>query len=542
VPKDLRGTVIWTSRDGSILGSVIGVDRGVEVGAMTSQESWELFQKLKGISDIKEPPENWYKLLELLRRLPLAIAQAAAYIRKTKVSVQQYLIFFSESESRQSNLLSQEFTDVYRSEVPNSVMHTWLISIRRISEESPCGEKILNTIAFFDNKGLPFELLRAAAGPTFSEDDVLLAASRLIEYSFLQAQSAIDNELPVYEQHRLVHLATRQALTKIQTRSVSGEALRIMTDLFPNGTYGTWSSCRLYLPHALKAAAWVDTEGYNNLAPSLLSCIGRYYWEQGQLDDAERLEVQVLELRKEVLGEKHPDTTRAMANLAATWRKQGRLDDAERLEVQVLELRKEVLGEKHPDTIAAMANLAATWREQGRLDDAERLEVQVLELRKEVLGEKHPDTIRAMASLAATWWEQGRLDDAERLEVQVLELRKEVLGEKHPDTIGAMASLAATWRKQGRLDDAERLEVQVLELQKEVLGEKHPDAIRAMVDLASIHRQPGCNGQETGLEVMPCNSSNILDSTQQETTSNKFLSQLKSWKRRIVRRRKPGEP
>jgi hypothetical protein len=66
----------------------------------------------------------------------------------------------------------------------------------------------------------------------------------------------------------------------------------------------------------------------------------------------------------------------------------------------VLELQKEVLGEKHPDTITAMANLALTWRQQGRSNEAEQLQIEVLELRKEVLGEKHPDTIRAMANLA----------------------------------------------------------------------------------------------------------------------------------------------
>jgi hypothetical protein len=66
----------------------------------------------------------------------------------------------------------------------------------------------------------------------------------------------------------------------------------------------------------------------------------------------------------------------------------------------VLELCKEVLGPKHPDTIRAMANLAATWWQQGRSNEAEPLQVEVLELYKEVLGPKHPDTIRAMANLA----------------------------------------------------------------------------------------------------------------------------------------------
>ena len=500
VPKGSNGAVIWTSRDGAILGRLVGVNRGIKVGAMTDEESLSLFQRLCG-ETLTDKASEVEELLNLLQKLPLAIAQAAAYIRRTKVSIQAYLRAFKESENRQSNLLSEEFDDTYRSGVPNSVMLTWLISMKQISQESQCGENILNTVAFLDNQGLPFELIKAAAGPEYDEDQVLSAAGRLTEYSFLQAQRTVDDGLPVYEQHRLVQLAARRALNLEQTRLYSGKALKIMTDLFPDGGVETWGSCKLYLPHSLKAVAWLEAEGYSDLAPILLARMGVYYWEQGRSDEAEELEVQVLELRKEVIGEKHPDTITAMANLASTWWQQGRSEEAEQLEVQVLELRKEVLGEKHPDTISAMASLAATWRQQGRSEEAEQLEVEVLELRKEVLGEKHPGTLSAMASLAATWRQQGRSEEAEQLEVQVLELRKEVLGEKHPGTISAMANLAATWRQQGRSEEAEQLEVQVLELRKEVLGEKHRDTLSAMASLAATWWQQGRSEEAEQLDV-----------------------------------------
>ncbi len=391
-----------------------------------------------------ELSKNKKILLELLQYLPLAIAQAATYIRKTKVSVQQYLTFFHESESRQLSLLSQEFPDVYRSGVPNSVMRTWLISMEQIGKESLCSEKILRTITFFDNKGLPFELIRRAAGSNFSDDEILLATSRLIDYSFLQQQRGVDEGLPTYEQHRLVQLATRQSLTKTQTSSFSGETLKILDNLFPDGTHGTWIKCSLYLPHALRAITYKEANGYSHRGPLLLERVGMYYWEQGRSDEAEQLEVEVLELRKEVLGPKHPDTIRAMANLASTWQQQGRSDEAEQLEVEVLELYKEVLGPKHPETIRAMANLASTWRQQGRSDEAEQLEIKALELYKEVLGPKHPDTIRAMANLASTWQQQSRSNEAKQLQVKVVELRKEVLGVKHPDTISNLLIIFTT--------------------------------------------------------------------------------------------------
>ena len=54
-----------------------------------------------------------------------------------------------------------------------------------------------------------------------------------------------------------------------------------------------------------------------------------------------------------------------MANLASTYRNQERWTEAEQIEVQVLETRKRVLGEEHPNTLSSMANLASTYSKQG---------------------------------------------------------------------------------------------------------------------------------------------------------------------------------
>jgi thioredoxin-like negative regulator of GroEL len=47
-----------------------------------------------------------------------------------------------------------------------------------------------------------------------------------------------------------------------------------------------------------------------------------------------------------VLGEKHPDTIDIMASLAATYHQQGQSGKAEEVLINVLQLRKEVLGEQ----------------------------------------------------------------------------------------------------------------------------------------------------------------------------------------------------
>jgi len=59
----------------------------------------------------------------------------------------------------------------------------------------------------------------------------------------------------------------------------------------------------------------------------------------------------------------------------------------------VVNTRKRVLGEDHPDLLISMDNLALTYRNQGRWKEAEELQMQVLQTRKRLLGEEHPDSL-----------------------------------------------------------------------------------------------------------------------------------------------------
>jgi Tetratricopeptide repeat len=170
-------------------------------------------------------------------------------------------------------------------------------------------------------------------------------------------------------------------------------ALDILLERFPSGYYGTWDQSARLLSHALTVCEWQELVSQKLKISKLLGRVFTYLFLQGRSGAAEEIVVKVLGLRKEVLGEKHPDTIRSMAGLAAIYHQQGRSGAAEEINIKVLGLRKEVLGEKHPYTIESMAVLAAIYHQQGRSGAAEEINIKVLRLRKEVLGEKHPDTI-----------------------------------------------------------------------------------------------------------------------------------------------------
>ncbi|KNZ76408.1 Nephrocystin-3 [Termitomyces sp. J132] len=237
-----------------------------------------------------------------------------------------------------------------------------------------------------------------------------------------------------------------------------------------------------------------QTEGFGSSHPDTIRAMENLALtlkRAGRLEEAEMFQQQVLKAQTEGFGSSHPDTIRAMENLAWILRTAGRLEEAEKFQQQVLNARTEGFGSHHPHTIKAMENLALTLRRAGRLEEAENFQLQVLKAWTEEFGSSHPDTIRAMENLALTLGRAGRLEEAEKFQQQVLKARTEGFSSSHPDTIRAIENLASILRRAGRLEEAEKFEQQVLKAQAEGFGSSHPDTIRAMENLAWILRTAG---------------------------------------------------
>ncbi|PVF91277.1 hypothetical protein CPB86DRAFT_719762, partial [Serendipita vermifera] len=81
------------------------------------------------------------------------------------------------------------------------------------------------------------------------------------------------------------------------------------------------------------------------------------------------------------------------SNLANTYQSLGKLQEAEELQIKVLKMRQEILGEQHPHAINASNYLSLTYQKLGRLMEAEELSQKAYELAKAVLGEDHPQSL-----------------------------------------------------------------------------------------------------------------------------------------------------
>ena len=64
--------------------------------------------------------------------------------------------------------------------------------------------------------------------------------------------------------------------------------------------------------------------------------------------------------------------------MAFLYQAQGRYGEAEPLLAEALALRRETLGEAHPDTLHSINNMAFLYQRQGRYGEAEPLYAQAL--------------------------------------------------------------------------------------------------------------------------------------------------------------------
>jgi tetratricopeptide (TPR) repeat protein len=434
LPKNRQGCIIFTTRDRKIAVK-LAQHNIIKVPEMNIEAATQLLDKCLASTDLVEKQQDATALLAELTYLPLAIVQAAAYIKENGIAIADYLSLLEEKEEEILDLLSEDFEDDGRyHNAKNPVATTWLISFEQIRRRDSLASEYLSFLACLDPKNIPQSLL--PLGPSRKKE--IDAIGTLNAYSFVSKRPA-DFALDL---HRLVHLATRNWLRKEGLLGQWTErAIVRLEEVFPDNEHKNRSVWRKYLPHVhyVLQSNLVNKDGEKRLA--LMWRYGNCLYSDGRWKEAEESCTQQIETERRKLGLDHPDTLTSMNNLAVTFRNQGRLDAAEELHMQVMETSKKTLGADHPDTLASMNNLALTFLSQGRLDAAEELHMQVMETRKKTLGADHPDTLNSINNLAFTWKEQGRYAEAVKLMEKCVQLRRHTLGNGHPDLLDSCAAL-----------------------------------------------------------------------------------------------------
>ncbi|MDQ3765485.1 MAG: FxSxx-COOH system tetratricopeptide repeat protein [Actinomycetota bacterium] len=428
------------------------------------------------------------KLAEALEHLPLALAQAAAYLAETGMAATRYLEMLG---NRADQLLIRGRPARY----PLSLAASWQLAFDRLAAEHPAALELLSLAAHMAPEPIPFTLF--TLHPDQLPPSLSAAAADPLAFTdltgVLRRRALARVETDSLQLHRLVQALLRTHPTS--TDHHPGEharatvVLRLLRAAVPAESWnnpGTWPAWQALLPHVLVAtntSGGLDPASSENTAWLLHHATG-YLIARGQAQPARPLVERAFALRQQLLGEDHPDTLRSANNLAITLNMLGEYTAARQLDEDTL-ARRRVLGEDHPDTLASADNLVVDLYGLGEHAAGRQLNEDTLTRYRRVLGEDHPNTLRSANNLANALYTLGEHTAARQLHEDTLTRYRRVLGEDHPDTLRSANNLALDLHGLGEHTAARQLHEDTLTRRRRVLGEDHPHTLLSAADLAN---------------------------------------------------------
>ena len=411
IPQSPHGSVLVTTRYRKAAHTVVGdYDRLLEVNAMSESDAIQLLQSRLDITEANTTHAN--KLVKLLQFIPLAITQAAAYIREKapRMTVLCYIEEFSKTEANKMSLLDKSAADLRRDpEVPNAIITTWTISLCQLLEQHPSSANLLSLMSVLANDSIP-EYLVCGDDERLEFEDTLTPLVGFALVTLLSDGSA-------FCIHPLVQLATRKWLGNTgEITKWKREAVQRVSETFPGGNYENWIRCKELLPQAEIVLSY-ELEDRRSLLQQadILYLTAWYMATSGNYISASRRSQKAFELRESLLAEDDLNLVNSIHMLALVLRAQGKYEAAEEMNRRALESSEKVLGAEHPDTLMSLSNLASVLAEQGKYEAAEEMNRRVLESREKVLGAEHPDTLMSLLYLAWVLAKQGKHEAAEKV-------------------------------------------------------------------------------------------------------------------------------
>ena len=224
---------------------------------------------------------------------------------------------------------------------------------------------------------------------------------------------------------------------------------------------------------------------------AIRTTLGLAYDGLGEYEKASSQFDRSFELRRALLGERHPDTLEAMLGQVTQDYNGGRFEEGLRRAQLLAEYSEQSLGNEHPTSAQALNVLALlTGTVRDPLDEIELLE-RAAEAHRAAFGDDHVDTLAVLNSLAISYDNLGRHDDARRLFGEVLATRLRVLPRLHPGTLVTRISLGTNSMYRGDLEEAARTFEEALADMDRVLGPEHRFTTSTVSLLAQVRARQG---------------------------------------------------
>ncbi len=230
---------------------------------------------------------------------------------------------------------------------------------------------------------------------------------------------------------------------------------------------------------------------------TLRTTIGKTYRHLGLYDQADPHLRTALEIRRSVLGNRHPDVVESLFELGLLQLRNGNPNGVVPLCREAVEIYRSAGLTDSPAVAGSLRELGTAQMAAGDYAQAESLLQGGLQMYRKLPGNQARGISWCLNNLGMLEQRKGDLDAAAEYHLQALELRRKELGADHPHIIHSYINLGDVQRSKVDSDQSEKWYRLAIELSEKVRGE-HPSTAGALQRLGvRLHKHEGdCKAAE----------------------------------------------
>lgn len=470
----------------------------INVDVMTEKQAISLAEKI-----IKREDEKISELIKMLGYLPLAIAQASAYIFQKNKKIADYLRLY---QTQRDKLLSDNtFPPGYANE---PVAITWQLNLLEVQERNSNAARLLYLLTFFHSESISFALLQQTLFKKIDDESEIMldeVLSILRDYSLIK----FNKESLSISIHQLLQAVISKNITLEDKPSYLLDAMDGL-----HKTYNCDVSFREQeerklglLSHFQHIVCQIEklkenfTKDHQLLYAKLLHHLGYItLYHLGKPQEAKKLFEQELNIEKQYYGNEHLEIIKTLANLGNACGELGDFYKKKALLRQAYLLIKT----KHSninfdECVHIMTNLGVAYYNLNKLKISEKLLKYLISNLEKHYDKENIIFSDVLFNLSNVYMAFGNLQKQKELLDQVLYIEEKYYGNDHYSLISTLTSLGNLYSILGKLDDAKANLERALKIATLHYGESHYLLAPTLGSIADLYGKLGDTSREKSL-------------------------------------------
>ena len=216
------------------------------------------------------------------------------------------------------------------------------------------------------------------------------------------------------------------------------------------------------------------------------TALGRVLEERGQYDQAVPVLEEAVRLSS-LQSAANPELASSLNELAGVHFYAGRYPKADALFRRVLEMHRQLYGDRHPLVADDLINIGAVQQDLGYLAEAEKVDRQALEINTAYYGAEHPQLAHNLIVLGRVLQYEKRFDEAEAMLQKALPIEERAYGPVSRQVASALNELGNIAVGRGQYTEAESRFRRMVETYRAVYNNHHYLIGIALSNLASVY-------------------------------------------------------